>query len=133
MAPKGTVNLNSNLSYTFTLSVHLWCGADQVSCILISSVGCHLVFVPSQRDICHHLIYPQPPFTLPNLSKDEAQVRPTMMSLGLYTYIKPEGAGFMPRLCDLSLFLSSRESEQRRVQLHINKHLIVMVHDHCAI
>ncbi|XP_056238983.1 DNA polymerase alpha subunit B [Seriola aureovittata] len=35
------------------------------------SVGCHLVFVPSQRDIHHHFIYPQPPFTLPNLSKDQ--------------------------------------------------------------
>uniref|UniRef100_A0A8C8DXK6 DNA polymerase alpha subunit B n=1 Tax=Oryzias sinensis TaxID=183150 RepID=A0A8C8DXK6_9TELE len=28
------------------------------------SVGCHLVFVPSQRDVHHPLIYPQPPFTL---------------------------------------------------------------------
>lgn len=37
------------------------------------SVGCHLVIVPSQRDIHHHFIYPQPPFTLPNLSKDQAQ------------------------------------------------------------
>ncbi|XP_029962856.1 DNA polymerase alpha subunit B [Salarias fasciatus] len=37
------------------------------------SVGCHLVFVPSQRDVHHHFIYPQPPFTLPNLSKDQAQ------------------------------------------------------------
>uniref|UniRef100_A0A8C2X273 DNA polymerase alpha subunit B n=1 Tax=Cyclopterus lumpus TaxID=8103 RepID=A0A8C2X273_CYCLU len=35
------------------------------------SVGCHLVFVPSQRDIHHHFIYPQPPFTLPSLSKDQ--------------------------------------------------------------
>eukprot|EP00064_Thunnus_orientalis_P012307 superscaffoldBa00001873_g12342 len=37
------------------------------------SVGCRLVFVPSQRDINHHFIYPQPPFTVPNLSKDQAQ------------------------------------------------------------
>ncbi|XP_030595966.1 DNA polymerase alpha subunit B [Archocentrus centrarchus] len=37
------------------------------------SVGCRLVFVPSQRDINHHFIYPQPPFTLPQLSKDQAQ------------------------------------------------------------
>lgn len=37
------------------------------------SVGCRLVFVPSQRDIHHHFIYPQPPFTLPELGKDQAQ------------------------------------------------------------
>eukprot|EP00066_Takifugu_rubripes_P005908 XP_003970292.1 PREDICTED: DNA polymerase alpha subunit B [Takifugu rubripes] len=37
------------------------------------STGCQLVFVPSQRDIHHHCIYPQPPFTLPNLSKDQSQ------------------------------------------------------------
>uniref|UniRef100_A0A667X4D4 DNA polymerase alpha subunit B n=1 Tax=Myripristis murdjan TaxID=586833 RepID=A0A667X4D4_9TELE len=35
------------------------------------SVGCRLVFVPSHRDIHHHFIYPQPPFTLPDLSKDQ--------------------------------------------------------------
>uniref|UniRef100_A0A3P9L968 DNA polymerase alpha subunit B n=1 Tax=Oryzias latipes TaxID=8090 RepID=A0A3P9L968_ORYLA len=34
-------------------------------------VGCHLVFVPSQRDVHHPLIYPQPPFTLPHLSKNQ--------------------------------------------------------------
>ncbi|CAL1613600.1 unnamed protein product [Knipowitschia caucasica] len=37
------------------------------------SVGCRLVFVPSQRDIHHPFVYPQPPFTLTNLSKDQAQ------------------------------------------------------------
>ncbi|TWW55669.1 DNA polymerase alpha subunit B [Takifugu flavidus] len=37
------------------------------------STGCQLVFVPSQRDIHHHCIYPQPPFTLPNLSKDQSE------------------------------------------------------------
>uniref|UniRef100_A0A665XEE2 DNA polymerase alpha subunit B n=1 Tax=Echeneis naucrates TaxID=173247 RepID=A0A665XEE2_ECHNA len=35
------------------------------------SVGCHLVFVPSQRDTHHHPIYPQPPFTLPNHLEDQ--------------------------------------------------------------
>ncbi|XP_065102729.1 DNA polymerase alpha subunit B [Paramisgurnus dabryanus] len=34
--------------------------------------GCRLLFVPSQRDVHHHYIYPQPPFSIPNLSKDEA-------------------------------------------------------------
>lgn len=37
------------------------------------SVGCRLVFVPSQRDVHHHFIYPQPPFTVPDLSQDQAQ------------------------------------------------------------
>lgn len=45
--------------------------------LFLSSVGCRLVFVPSQRDIHHHFIYPQPPFSLPSLSKDQAQVRLT--------------------------------------------------------
>ncbi|KAL6459154.1 hypothetical protein MHYP_G00326260 [Metynnis hypsauchen] len=35
--------------------------------------GCKLVFIPSQRDVHHHYIYPQPPFTLPDLKKDDVQ------------------------------------------------------------
>lgn len=42
------------------------------------SVGCRLVLVPSQRDVHHHFIYPQPPFTLPDLSKDDVE-RVTMV------------------------------------------------------
>uniref|UniRef100_A0A8C1YLE6 DNA polymerase alpha subunit B n=1 Tax=Cyprinus carpio TaxID=7962 RepID=A0A8C1YLE6_CYPCA len=34
--------------------------------------GCRLVFVPSLRDVHHHYIYPQPPFNLSNLSKDDS-------------------------------------------------------------
>ncbi|XP_072293785.1 DNA polymerase alpha subunit B [Eucyclogobius newberryi] len=37
------------------------------------SVGCRLVVVPSQRDVHHPFVYPQPPFTLTNLNKDQAQ------------------------------------------------------------
>uniref|UniRef100_W5KVU8 DNA polymerase alpha subunit B n=1 Tax=Astyanax mexicanus TaxID=7994 RepID=W5KVU8_ASTMX len=33
--------------------------------------GCKLVLIPSQRDVHHHYIYPQPPFTLPDLKKDD--------------------------------------------------------------
>ncbi|XP_062854567.1 DNA polymerase alpha subunit B isoform X2 [Trichomycterus rosablanca] len=32
---------------------------------------CKLVFVPSHRDVHHHYIYPQPPFTVPDLKKDD--------------------------------------------------------------
>uniref|UniRef100_A0A8B9L1B0 DNA polymerase alpha subunit B n=1 Tax=Astyanax mexicanus TaxID=7994 RepID=A0A8B9L1B0_ASTMX len=35
--------------------------------------GCKLVLIPSQRDVHHHYIYPQPPFTLPDLKKDDVQ------------------------------------------------------------
>ncbi|XP_031443324.1 DNA polymerase alpha subunit B-like [Clupea harengus] len=36
-------------------------------------IGCKLVFVPSQRDVHHNCIYPQPPFTLPDLSKEDVE------------------------------------------------------------
>ncbi|KAJ8014897.1 hypothetical protein DPEC_G00020550 [Dallia pectoralis] len=36
-------------------------------------VGCRLVLVPSQRDVHHHFIYPQPPFMLHDLIKDDAE------------------------------------------------------------
>lgn len=35
--------------------------------------GCKLVFVPSQRDVHHQYVYPQPPFSPPDQRKDEAQ------------------------------------------------------------
>jgi DNA polymerase alpha subunit B len=36
-------------------------------------VGCRLAFVPSQRYVLHRLIYPLPAFTLPDLSKHDAE------------------------------------------------------------
>ncbi|XP_074861834.1 DNA polymerase alpha subunit B isoform X4 [Carettochelys insculpta] len=37
------------------------------------SAGSHLVFVPSLRDVHHDYIYPQPPFSCYDLSKDDKQ------------------------------------------------------------
>ncbi|NXD46181.1 DPOA2 polymerase, partial [Copsychus sechellarum] len=35
------------------------------------SAGCQLVLVPSLRDVCHDFVYPQPPFALPELPKED--------------------------------------------------------------
>uniref|UniRef100_A0AAY5KIG2 DNA polymerase alpha subunit B n=1 Tax=Esox lucius TaxID=8010 RepID=A0AAY5KIG2_ESOLU len=49
--------------YVFYTNTHTW----------PLLVGCRLVLVPSQRDVHHHFIYPQPPFTLHDLIKDDAE------------------------------------------------------------
>ncbi|XP_041352410.1 DNA polymerase alpha subunit B-like [Gigantopelta aegis] len=36
-------------------------------------INCHLVVVPSQRDIHHDSVYPQPPFNMPNLQAKNVQ------------------------------------------------------------
>ncbi|KAL0973853.1 hypothetical protein UPYG_G00212070 [Umbra pygmaea] len=69
-------------------------------------VGCRLVLVPSQRDVHHHFIYPQPPFILQDLSKEDAE-RVTLVSDPCTLLI--EGVTFGLTSTDILFHMSAEE------------------------
>ena len=44
-------------------------GDSRCLCFLFRA-GSKVVFVPSQRDVHHHFVYPQPPFEIPDLQNE---------------------------------------------------------------
>ena len=47
-----------------------WC--CNVICILSFRAGSKVVFLPSQRDVCHHFVYPQPPLEISELQNERS-------------------------------------------------------------
>ncbi|MFT7814588.1 DNA polymerase alpha subunit B [Arapaima gigas] len=84
-------------------------------------VGCHLVFIPSQRDVHHHFVYPQPPFTVPNLSKEDLE-RVSLVSDPSTLLI--EGVAFGLTSTDIFFHMGAEEISSSDRFTRILKHML---------